>query len=382
VLPFESLLLPRYFEINLASLSTNVAITGIFAGIVYACASFAQVAIGWLIDRISPRLVLFWISIGQVIFSAIPLRLKKGGLIDKIKIEDKVNLLSKNLRIKLNEQQEKICKSINTKLNTFNNFLISGVTGSGKTEVYIELTKKVIRNGGQVLIIVPEINLTPQTIDRFRKYMSSDIQPYHSSMTEKDKMIDEAEEAYGKFLDALKCDWRNDPNSMETPKRVAKAYVNDLWSGRYTAMSPITSFPSDGYDGIIIERNIPLTSMCSHHHQTIGGVVHIGYISGEGGQVIGLSKLNRIVELFGRRGAIQEQLTSAIHNAVSKITEGNKGVIVTIVGTHNCVSCRGVKHQGAAMVTTKASGVFRENNNLARKEFFDSLKINNGGHNI
>ena len=199
---------------------------------------------------------------------------------------------------------------------------------------------------------------------------------------EKLLMIDEAEEAYGKFLDALKCDWRNDPNSMETPRRVAKAYVNDLWSGRYTAMSPITSFPSDGYDGIVIERNIPLTSMCSHHHQTIGGVVHIGYIAGEGGQVIGLSKLNRIVELFGRRGAIQEQLTSAIHNAVDKVTEGNKGVIVTIVGTHNCVSCRGVKHAGAAMVTTKASGVFRDNKNNARKEFFDSLKINNGGHNI
>ena len=196
------------------------------------------------------------------------------------------------------------------------------------------------------------------------------------------KMISNAEKAYGKFLDALKCDWRNDPNSMETPRRVAKAYVNDLWAGRYTAMSPITSFPSDGYDGIVIERNIPLTSMCSHHHQTIGGVVHIGYIAGEGGQVIGLSKLNRIVELFGRRGAIQEQLTSAIHNAVDKITDGNKGVIVTIVGTHNCVSCRGVKHQGAAMVTTKASGVFRKNKNLARKEFFDSLKINNGGHNI
>ena len=169
---------------------------------------------------------------------------------------------------------------------------------------------------------------------------------------------------------------------METPRRVAKAYVNDLWAGRYTAMSPITSFPSDGYDGIVIERNIPLTSMCSHHHQTIGGVVHIGYIAGEGGQVIGLSKLNRIVELFGRRGAIQEQLTSAIHNAVDKITENNKGVIVTIVGTHNCVSCRGVKHQGAAMITTKASGAFRDDTNQARKEFFDSLKINNGGHNI
>ena len=199
---------------------------------------------------------------------------------------------------------------------------------------------------------------------------------------QKDKMINQAEKAYGKFLDALKCDWRKDPNSMETPMRVAKAYVNDLWAGRYTAMSPITSFPSDGYDGIVIERNIPLTSMCSHHHQTIKGVVHVGYVAGEGGQVIGLSKLNRIVELFGRRGAIQEQLTAAIHQAVNKICKDNKGVIVTIVATHNCVSCRGVKHDGASMVTTKASGVFRENNNLARKEFFDSLKVNNGGHQV
>ena len=202
------------------------------------------------------------------------------------------------------------------------------------------------------------------------------------SLQEKSDMIEDATTAFGQFLDALRCDWRDDPNSMETPKRVAKAYVNDLWAGRYTAMSPITSFPSDGYDGIVIERNIPLTSMCSHHHQTIGGVVHIGYVAGDKGQVIGLSKLNRIVELFGRRGAIQEQLTSAIHNAVDKVTEGNRGVIITIVAGHNCVSCRGVKHEGASMVTTKASGVFRENNNLARKEFFDSLKINNGGHQI
>jgi len=195
---------------------------------------------------------------------------------------------------------------------------------------------------------------------------------------EKESMINEAEEAFGKFLDALKCDWRNDPNSMETPRRVAKAYVNDLWKGRYNNFTEITSFPSDGYDGIIIERNIQLTSMCSHHHQTIRGVVHIGYVAGTDGQVIGLSKLNRIVEHFGRRGAIQEQLTSAIHQAVDKVCEGNRGVIVTVVATHNCVSCRGINHQGAAMVTTKASGVFMDNNNQARKEFFDSLKINNG----
>jgi len=199
---------------------------------------------------------------------------------------------------------------------------------------------------------------------------------------EKTKMIEEATEAFGKFLDALKCDWRNDPNSMETPRRVAKAYVYDLWKGRYDNFTEITSFPSDGYDGVIIERNIPLTSMCSHHHQTIRGVVHIGYIAGMDGRVIGLSKLNRIVEHFGRRGAIQEQLTAAIHQAVDKVCEGNLGVIVTVVATHNCVSCRGIKHSGAAMVTTKASGAFREDTNNARKEFFDSLKINNGGYQI
>ena len=203
-------------------------------------------------------------------------------------------------------------------------------------------------------------------------------------LSEEDKwdMVEQAEKAYGEFLTALGCDWENDPNSMETPRRVAKAYVFDLWKGRYDAMSDITSFPSDGYDGIVIERNIPVTSMCSHHHQTIRGVVHIGYVAGAEGRVIGLSKLNRIVEHFGRRGAIQEQLTAAIHQGVDKVCEGNIGVIVTVVATHNCVSCRGIKHDGAAMITTKASGVFRENDNQARKEFFDSLKINNGGHQI
>ena len=200
--------------------------------------------------------------------------------------------------------------------------------------------------------------------------------------TDKEIIIKNAADAFGRFLDALGCNWQDDPNSMETPMRVAKAYVNDLWRGRFEDLPDITSFPSDGYDGIVIERNIPITSMCSHHHQTISGVVHVGYIVGEKGHVIGLSKLNRIVEHFGRRGAIQEQLTAAIHQATDKVCENNLGVIVTVVATHNCVSCRGVKHRGAAMVTTKASGVFRHNGNDARQEFFNSLKINNGGHQI
>jgi GTP cyclohydrolase I len=195
-------------------------------------------------------------------------------------------------------------------------------------------------------------------------------------LTEKEKwqMVDEAAEAYGKFLDALGCDWRNDPNSNDTPRRVAKAYVFDLWKGRYEAMSNITAFPSDGYDGIVQESNIPVESMCSHHHQRIGGRVSIAYVPSKDGKVIGLSKLNRIVDLFGRRGAIQEQLTVAIHNAIDKICEGNIGVAVMIDATHNCVSCRGVKHQGASMQTAKLSGCFLKEAD-ARAEFYKNIEL-------
>ena len=143
---------------------------------------------------------------------------------------------------------------------------------------------------------------------------------------EKQKIITQAAKHFGNFLTALGCDWASDPNSSETPMRVAKAYVNDLWGGRFEPMDKITAFPSDGYDGIVFEGNIPVTSMCSHHHQTITGRVHIGYVPSGDGKVVGLSKLNRIVEQFARRGAIQEQLTVAIHNAVDKICEGNLGV--------------------------------------------------------
>jgi len=190
---------------------------------------------------------------------------------------------------------------------------------------------------------------------------------------EKDKMIDEASEAFGKFLDALKCDWRNDPNSSDTPRRVAKAYVNDLWAGRYNGTPDITAFPSDGYDGMVFEGGIPLTSMCSHHHQTIMGRVHVAYIPGEDSNVIGLSKLNRLVEHFGRRGAIQEQLTVAIHNAIDTIINDNKGVAVMIEATHNCVQCRGVKHGGASMKTSKLTGAFKDND-ATRAEFYEFVK--------
>ena len=138
-------------------------------------------------------------------------------------------------------------------------------------------------------------------------------------------------------------------------------------------LSSVTSFPSDGYDGVVFEGGIPITSMCSHHHQTINGLCHIAYIPTLEGRVVGLSKLNRIVEHFSRRGAIQEQLTVAIHNAVNQICTDNIGVAVMIEATHNCVSCRGVKHQGASMKTSKLSGSFL-NEDSARSEFYEFTK--------
>ena len=191
---------------------------------------------------------------------------------------------------------------------------------------------------------------------------------YPLTEEQKVEIIEEAAEHYGKFLTALKCDWKNDPNSMETPTRVAKAYVYDLWKGRYDELSDVTSFPSDGYQGIVLEKDIPVVSQCSHHHQTILGKAHLAYIPGEDGRVIGLSKLNRIVEHFSRRGAIQEQLTMAIHNAICKIITKNIGVMVVMQATHNCVSCRGIKHMGASMITSEVSGVFGDHDKTAKQE--------------
>ena len=191
---------------------------------------------------------------------------------------------------------------------------------------------------------------------------------------EKKVIIFNAAEAYGNFLTALGCDYQDDPNSSDTPMRVAKAYVNDLWKGRYEPLDRITAFPSDGYDGIVQESNIPVTSMCSHHHQAIRGTVSIAYIASQDGKVVGLSKLNRIVEQFGRRGAIQEQLTVAIHNAVNRICEGNLGVAVQVNATHACVSCRGVKHQSASMQTAKLTGAFLDEDS-AKAEFYKNIEL-------
>lgn len=128
--------------------------------------------------------------LGQVIFGALPSQLKQGVPITNVTIFENQHkkLTAEKLEINLNNEQNSIFKKILRNTDSFSTSLIHGITGSGKTEVYVKLAQEVIRKKKQVLIIVPEINLTPQTITRFEMYIDENIQSYHSAHTLKEKM--------------------------------------------------------------------------------------------------------------------------------------------------------------------------------------------------
>ena len=192
------------------------------------------------------------------------------------------------------------------------------------------------------------------------------------SEEQKQEMIKDAAEHYGRYMDALKIDWRNDPNSKDTPMRVAKSFVNDLASGCYTKSPKITAFDNvDNYDGIVFQGNIKVNSFCSHHHLPFVGVAHTAYIPGEDGKIIGLSKLNRIVEFYSRRPQVQENLTMQIHNHIDDVCEKNKGVAVMVEANHLCACVRGVRHD-ATMKTTKLSQAFETSD--PRQEFYNFIR--------
>jgi len=189
---------------------------------------------------------------------------------------------------------------------------------------------------------------------------------------EKKMMIEKAAEYYGQFLTALGFDWKADAHSANTPKRVAKAWVNDLIKGSISEEPEITAFPNDeGYTGLICQTRIPVMSMCAHHNLTFSGVAHVAYIPGKEKTdlVVGLSKLNRIVDFYSRRPNIQESLTKQIHDHIDRLCIGNRGVAVVIESQHNCVKCRGIKHE-SVMKTSQMSGYFWTNEVGTRHEFF------------
>lgn len=192
---------------------------------------------------------------------------------------------------------------------------------------------------------------------------------------EKQYMIQEAAIQYGKFLDALKINWRNDPHAIDTPTRVAKAWINDIIWGCVNDLAEVKSFPNtEGYTGLICQTKIPVVSLCCHHHQPFVGVAHVAYIPGSSKKdlVIGLSKLNRVVDWYSRRPNIQESLTKQIHDKVDELCQGNRGVAVVIESQHNCVKCRGIKHD-SVMKTSQLSGYFHTNEIGTRQEFFNLI---------
>lgn len=186
----------------------------------------------------------------------------------------------------------------------------------------------------------------------------------------KQQRIELAAEKYGEFMKALGFDWESNPHTVDTPRRVAKAYIEDLFSGIYTDMPNITSFPNDeGYPGMVFQGDIPVHSMCQHHHLPFIGKAYVAYIPGE--TMIGLSKLNRIVEWYARRPQVQESLTMQIHNLISVKTPGNNGVAVMIKARHQCACLRGVKHD-SEMITAHLTGSFKTVD-AARAEFYNFI---------
>jgi GTP cyclohydrolase I len=193
------------------------------------------------------------------------------------------------------------------------------------------------------------------------------------SAEEIEEMIEKASGAYAEFLTAVGFDYKADRQTVDTPRRVAKAWLKDLIVGSISPEPNITVFPNDeGYSGLVIQSGIPIVSMCAHHNLAFTGYATVAYVPKE--NVIGLSKLNRIVEWFARRPQMQESLTQQIHDYVAdKMTCDS--VAVSIACKHTCCSHRGIKHP-SVMTTNKFSGVFMEKDNLIREEFLHAIEVN------
>ena len=190
---------------------------------------------------------------------------------------------------------------------------------------------------------------------------------------DKEQLIEEATLKFEQVLDSLVIDRHNDPNSMDTGRRLAKMYFNEIMAGRYDPMPNATAFPNhvnDGYKGMLVVRS-EIKSMCSHHHQPVNGVAYIGIIAAE--TLIGLSKYTRIAQWCARRGTLQEELNNVIANEIQKAT-GSSNVGVYLQATHGCCENRGIGAHSSLTQTTVLRGAFGEDPGT-KKEFMDNIKL-------
>ena len=163
-----------------------------------------------------------------------------------------------------------------------------------------------------------------------------------------------------------------DDSLKGTPKRVAKMYVNEIFSGLNPKNKPKASTFDNKYKygEILVEKNITLYSTCEHHLLPIVGKAHIAYISN--GNVVGLSKMNRIVQYYARRPQVQERLTIQIVRKLQQVLN-TKDVACVIDAKHLCVNQRGIKDIASSTVTCEFGGVFK--NQDKKQEFLDYIKL-------
>jgi GTP cyclohydrolase I len=162
-----------------------------------------------------------------------------------------------------------------------------------------------------------------------------------------------------------------DDSLRGTPHRVAKMFIQEIFSGLNPANKPKISVFENSYhyDKMLVEANISFNSTCEHHFLPIIGKAHIGYVSN--GKVIGLSKLNRIVDYFARRPQVQERMIMQIFNELKTVLN-TEDVIVVVEAEHLCVSSRGIKDSSSYTSTIQYGGIFSEKEN--RNDFFNLLK--------
>jgi GTP cyclohydrolase I len=206
-----------------------------------------------------------------------------------------------------------------------------------------------------------------------RRYWAGDNISEMLQKGDKEKLIDEATIAFEGVLDALLIDRENDPNSKDTPRRLAKMYFNEIMSGRYDPAPSATAFPNygnDRYEGMLVVRS-ELKSMCSHHHQPVTGVAYIGIIAAS--KLIGLSKYTRLAQWCARRGTLQEELANDIARVIAQAT-GSKDIGVYIQATHGCCENRGIMAHSSLTQTSVLKGRFFDDYGT-RKEFFDNIKL-------
>jgi len=145
---------------------------------------------------------------------------------------------------------------------------------------------------------------------------------------------------------------------QDTPSRVARAYAEQFAGLRQTPEDVLTTVFDAEHDEIVLVKDIEVYSSCEHHLVPFHGVAHVGYIPNEKGQITGLSKLARLVDVYARRPQVQERLTTQIADALDRIL-CPRGVIVVVEAEHLCMTMRGVRKPGARTVTSAVRGAFR-----------------------